>query len=101
MINREQREHLRQYVATGDYDNAAKIYLANTGREISTIYVWMFVNGHKPVTGRKPGSHQPEDIYRAVAEAIAARIEREALLSKMIEQINQSTLAAAQAAAVE
>lgn len=101
MITREQRQLLRQQIKTGDYDRAGSIYLANTGREISTIYIWKFINGHKPVSGRLPGSHQPEDIYRAVAEAITARIAREARLHQMIDQINQSTLAAAQAAAVE
>ena len=101
MITQEQRQTLLNLIKPGDYDRARGIYRQNTGRDISVMYLWKFIKGDKPVTGLRPGSHQPQDMYRAIAESITARLAREARLHQMIDQINQSTLAAAQAAAVE
>lgn len=82
----------------GDIPRAALIYLQNTKRSISDHTLEKFIKGERKNYGDKPGSHQPDEMYRAIAQAIAERQQRENRLQKLVDDIRESTIAAAAAA---
>lgn len=78
MIAQSERDALRARIhAQTDYVAAARIYSAKTGRSIHHRYLYKFLSGERAVTGQKPGSHQPLQMWEAIVEAIGQR-EREA-----------------------
>lgn len=84
----------------GDIKRAREHYVKATGRSISVSYLSMFINGDKPVTGNVPGSHQPDDMYAAIASAINERHERQLKLESLVLRIKESTVQASRAATV-
>lgn len=100
MVNSEYREAALHRLKRGDIKRSREIYMERFSRKISVSYIEMFIKGEKPVTGEKPGSHQPQDIYQAICEAIFEREAREARRAKMAEKIRKSTLEASRAAAL-
>lgn len=79
MISSEQKEALSKRVVGGasDYNNAAEIYQALTGLSITPRYLYKFITGERKVTGAKPGSHNPVDLYEALVEAVTRREKKE------------------------
>lgn len=84
----------------GDIKRARDHYKKATGRSISISYLSMFINGDKPVTGNIPGSHQPQDMYAAIAAAINERQDRQKQLENLVLRIKESTVQASRAATV-
>lgn len=95
MITQEHRDELRKLLKRGDIPRAALLYEQNTGRSISNSNMELFIKGERKNYGDKPGSHQPADMYKAIAQAISERMLREERLQKLVEDIRESTIAAA------
>jgi hypothetical protein len=100
MIKQDDRDTVKAQMIDGDYQVAQKIYQKNTGRTISQTYLCMFITGRKPATGKRPGSHQPSDMYQAICEAIEERLEAQKRIDKLAKSIRASTIEAAQAAGI-
>jgi len=79
MIDQQQRDLLLREIKTGqqDYEKAAEIYQRLHGRSIHPRYLEKFLKGQRKCNSGKPKQHQPIEMYRCVAEAIAWRRERE------------------------
>lgn len=79
MIDQQQRDLLLANVKTGqeDYETAALIYQKATGLTIHPRYLEKFLKGQRRCHSGKPKRHQPVEMYRSVAEAIAQRHQRE------------------------
>lgn len=97
MIKQESRDELKSLMVRGDIPRAKVIYRVNTGKVISESYLQMFSTGERKNMGS--GQHKPEDIYQALAEAVNERLERQARIQRLADEINKSTRAAAAAAA--
>lgn len=77
MIDTEQIDALAAQLQPGDLVGAVKIYEKIAYRQISTSILQKFIRRRHPFTGRRPGSHQPIDMYRAIAQAVAQRCRHE------------------------
>lgn len=74
MIAQSERTALLEKVqGESDYKKAAELYQEKTGRYIHYRYLYKFLSGQRHITGKKPGSHQPLDMYTAVVDAIKKR----------------------------
>lgn len=98
MIKQEDRDTLNNLIMRGDIPRAADIYRKNTNRGISNHSLEKFIKGERKNYGDKPGTHQPEDMYNAIAQAIAERLQRAKRLQKLVDDIRESTIEAAAAA---
>lgn len=96
MIKQESRDELKKLMVRGDIPRAKVIYRVNTGKVISESYIQMFISGERKNLGS--GQHQPEDIYKAIADAVTERAERAKRVQRLADEINRSTKAAAAAA---
>ena len=99
MVNTGDLSALRAVTKRGDIQRAMQIYQADTGRLLSERSMQAFLQGTR-YQGIRPGSHQPVDMYRAIAKAVAERQEREKRLNALVKDIRRSTFEAAQAAAL-
>ena len=77
MISLSERDELAKKLCHSDYSTAASIYTRNTGRKLHYRYLEKFIKGERKCTGKKPGAHQPLEMYRALAEAYRQRIDAE------------------------
>lgn len=100
MIKQEQRDILKNQINRGDFPVAASIYQQNTGRAISDRMLQKFLTGERQCLGDKPGAHQPEEMFRAIAQAIQRRKDREKRLNNLAADILASTIEASQTAAL-
>lgn len=99
MIHQSERDALRTQIKKGDYEVAAKIYKDKHIRQVGRRYLQRFMEGLNNPSGTRPGSHQPIDMYEAVAQAVRERIQREnetterarAMRYKLIEKITLDT----------
>lgn len=100
MITLEDRKFLLDQMQNGDMRRAKEHYKKATGRSISISYLSMFIHGDKPVTGAIVGSHQPGDIYAAIAAAISERLDRQKKIETLVSRIKESTMQASRSATV-
>lgn len=100
MIKQEQRDILKNQINRGDFPVAASIYKQNTGRAISDRMLQKFLTGERQCLGDKPGAHRPEEMFRAIAQAIQRRKDREKRLNNLAADILASTIEASQTAAL-
>lgn len=77
MIDQEIRTALLQKTIGSDFEAAAQIYEKNTKRPIYPRYLDKFLRGERNPTGRHPASHDPGQMFAAIAEAVAERQRRE------------------------
>lgn len=100
MINYTDRKIVQEQMQPGDYKVAATIYEKIASRPISEAMLYMFITGKKPCTGSRPGSHQPESMYRAICQAIQQRLAKQKGIDTLAASIRASTIEAAQAAGI-
>lgn len=100
MIKQEDRDLVKDKMIDGDYKEAQIIYQKLTGRTISQTYLCMFITGRKPATGKRTGSHQPEDMYQALCQAIQNRLDAQKRLDHIAASIRASTIETNQTAAI-
>lgn len=82
----------------GDIPAAVAEYRTLTDRDVSHTTLQKFIEGTRQFNGAKPGSHQPEDLYAAIANVVKARMDRAARKTALVERIRESTISAASAA---
>lgn len=99
MVKTEDLMALRSVTQRGDIQRALQIYAQETGRPLSERSMQAFLQGTR-YHGIRPGSHQPVDMYRAIAKAVAERQERERRLNALVKDIRRSTFEAAQATGI-
>ena len=87
MIDQKAREELLRLVKPGDYAEASAIYEQKQGRPIYFRYLEKFLKGDRKVKGENPGSHQPLDMYAAIVDAIKAREQRAAEMTKAAREL--------------
>lgn len=77
-ITKEARKELLKHVIRPDWEKAAQIYHKNSKKPIYPRYLERFLRCYSNPTGRAAGSHQPLQMFEAIAEAVAQRqtIER-------------------------
>ena len=95
MITQDQRDELKKLSIRGDIQRAVVIYNKNTGREIGIRAMQKFVTGERKNTGINRRAHQPLELYRAMAQAIAERLEKEKRMQNMLADIRRFTIEAA------
>jgi len=78
----ERKELLKEIKADEDYISAAAIYKQITGRKIYHRYLYRFLKGEIIITGKKPGSHQPLQMWEALVEAIVQRKMKEEMMTR-------------------
>lgn len=99
MIHQSERDALAQQIKKGDYQVASNIYQEMHMRYVNRRYLQRFIEGKNQCTGARAGSHQPLDMYKAVAEAIRQRLERDQdntgqaneIRQRLIDQITRDT----------
>lgn len=100
MVTQEQRAELMKMLKRGDIARARVLYMINTGRLIAENSLEKFIKGDRPFSGARPGSHQPEEMFRAIAQAVSERHDREKRINTLAADILASTIEAANAAAI-
>ncbi len=76
-IKKEARKELLQHVIRRDWERAAQIYHKNSKKQIYPRYLERFLRCYSNPTGRNPKSHQPLQMFDAIASAVAERQEAE------------------------
>lgn len=99
MIDYEDRLEVHAKMRKGDLPVAQELYTINTGRTISVQYLSFFITCRKPCDGIKKGCHSPEEMYRAICQAISQRQTRNIQQKAIAAQIRASTFEAPLAAA--
>lgn len=87
MIDQRERSALKALIKAGDYIEAARIYKERHGRVIYHRYLEKFLSGERKVLGEKPGAHRPLDMYAAIVDAIKAREQRAAEMTKAAREL--------------
>lgn len=77
MISNELRAALRAKTIPGDIPYAAQIYQKITSRKIHKSQLQKFLNSLYPFHNSRPGSHDPNQMYKAITLAVGERLERE------------------------
>lgn len=92
MIHNEQRAALAAQLVKGDLIQAVKIYEKIAKRKIHRSMLEKFVENLHPFRGDAPGSHDPLQMYQAIAQAIAERQQREREATQKAADLLQTIL---------